>query len=63
MPFFAIDHEADVVYSPDEGGWFWHHYYLGTDKTRVSQRLYPTRELAIAAYHRWKARQAKRPAQ
>jgi hypothetical protein len=34
----------DLVYSPDDGGWYAQESNIDTAKSRVTKRIYPTRE-------------------
>lgn len=42
----------DLVHSPDDGGWYLSHLDFVTKKQRTSVAIYPTRELAVADWHR-----------
>lgn len=35
-----------LVYSPDDGGFYWEEFSLKLEKTRTSKKIYPTREAA-----------------
>lgn len=39
-----VSRDIDVIYSPDDGGWYFHHY--GWHKT---SQLFPTRTAALLA--------------
>jgi len=48
-----VDNNTDAVYSPDDGGWYLQTYLRdGSDKTRVSKKIYDSSVSAITAYLR-----------
>jgi hypothetical protein len=39
----------DYVYSPDDGGWYAQETDFDSGKSRVTKRIYPTKDAVIAA--------------
>lgn len=50
-------HYTDLVYSPDDNGWYAHEYDFARKATRTSLKIYPTRDDLLRALssgrHRW----------
>lgn len=51
----------DLVYSPDEGGWYAQEYCFVRKTDRVSKRLWPSKDALIAALDSGKHRFEKWP--
>jgi hypothetical protein len=43
---------TDIVYSPDDGGYYLHRYYLDKGTDQVSRRVYRTSEAARKALYK-----------
>jgi len=49
----------DLVYSPDDNGYYYQEYSKTSNKCRVSKQTYPTKDDAITALHNYAVKWTK----